>query len=153
MDACTVQLPLDSVIDNHNLIIIIVPNQVIDPRSQSGTTNCDRTNLARQTPPTHYLTRWARQEASCNSIDRVLGSNIRWHSELCVHVHVCECCAKQGGHLKMEGSPSSYAALANTLVLCIIYVLIIMVGWESTSTCETQCIQVTPNIVTAKHDG
>ena len=55
----------------------------------------------------------------------------------------------------MEGSPPSYAALANTLVLCIgrMYVLVIMVGWESTSKCETQCIQVTPNLVTEKHDG
>ena len=52
------------------------PNQVIDPRSQSGTTNCDRVNLARQTPPTHCPTKLARQEGSCNSTDRVLTINI-----------------------------------------------------------------------------
>ena len=28
-----------------------------------------------------------------------------------------------------------------------------MVGWESTSTCETQCIQVTLNVVTAEHNN
>ena len=67
---------------------------------------------------------------------------------------------KQAGHLKMQGGPPSYAALANTLVLCIgciytLYVLhvVMMVGWESTSTCETQCIQVTLSVATAKHNN
>ena len=62
---------------------------------------------------------------------------------------------KQAGYLKMQGGPPSYAALANTLVLCIgrMYVLVIMVGWESTSTYETQCIQVTLNVATAKHNN